>query len=314
VVFDLGKVLLDFDYNLAATTLAPHSDLSVPEFKRSVDQSPLLHRYESGRMTTAEFLAEVRRTTGFRGSDELFHDRFGAIFAGIPEMVASPAPARRTRRMPTYVFSNTDGAWRSGTSGRRSRFSAVSPAACSSYEARSMKPDPVIYEALETLFRLAGKRSAVSGRPCGKHRPRRRTRLADHPPRRSRAFDPVPWRKPSGGKTWAAVRWRLPRSYLLSFPHQNPFAGPPGLPAVVPMSKPALGRGLGALLRAAAPSQAAPAPAPVAPGCHASAPAPSAAAGPAVRRVPLTQIQPQPAAAAEGLLRRVSGGAGRLDP
>ncbi len=154
VIFDLGKVLLDFDYMRAASTLAPHSDLSPAEFKRVVDQSPLLHRYESGRMTTAEFVAEVRRLTGFRGPDDLFHGTFGDIFAEIPEMVALQ---RRLagQGVPTYVFSNTN---ELAVTHIRRQFPFFSgfTGYIYSYEARSMKPDPGIYVSLEKLTGLQG--------------------------------------------------------------------------------------------------------------------------------------------------------------
>ena len=52
VVFDLGKVLLDFDYGRAARTLSVHSDVSATEFRAIVDQSPLLHRFETGLIST----------------------------------------------------------------------------------------------------------------------------------------------------------------------------------------------------------------------------------------------------------------------
>ena len=39
VVFDLGKVLLDFDYGRAARTLSVHSDLSATEFRALVGRA-----------------------------------------------------------------------------------------------------------------------------------------------------------------------------------------------------------------------------------------------------------------------------------
>lgn len=154
VIFDLGKVLLDFDYTIAARTLAPHSDLPATEFKRVVDQSPLLHRYESGQITTAEFAAAVRRLTGFRGSDELFHGSFGDIFAEIPEMVALQRRLAE-KGVPTYVFSNTN-ELAIGHIRRQFPFFGGFTGYIYSYEVRSMKPDPGIYEALERLTGFRG--------------------------------------------------------------------------------------------------------------------------------------------------------------
>jgi FMN phosphatase YigB (HAD superfamily) len=154
VVFDLGKVLLDFDYQRAAQTLGVHSDLSVSEFKRVVDQSPLLHRYETGLLTTREFVDAVRRTTGYRGPDDLFHRSFGDIFREIPDMVAMHRKLR-DRNVPTYVFSNTNELAVQHIRSTNPFFSEFTGYVYS-YEARSMKPHPRIYEALESLAGLRG--------------------------------------------------------------------------------------------------------------------------------------------------------------
>lgn len=154
VVFDLGKVLLDFDYTRAARTLSVHSDLPAAEFKRLVDQSPLLHRYESGQMTTSEFIAEVRRLTGYQGGDDFFHAAFGDIFDEITDMIALQRGLRE-RGVPTYVFSNTN-ELAVGHIRRAHSFFGGFDGYIYSYEAGCMKPAPGIYDALESLARLRG--------------------------------------------------------------------------------------------------------------------------------------------------------------
>src|SRR5579863_4630899 len=87
VIFDLGKVLLDFDYGIAARAMLPHCDISESDLRRLLDQSPLLHRYETGQMTTAEFYDEVKRGSGYRKSLEEFRHSFGGIFSPIQAMI-----------------------------------------------------------------------------------------------------------------------------------------------------------------------------------------------------------------------------------
>lgn len=152
VIFDLGKVLLDFDYTRAARALSVHSDLPAIEFKRIVDQSPLLHRYESGQMTTGKFITEVRRLTGYRGSDAIFFAAFGDIFDEITDMIALQRGLRE-RGVPTYVFSNTN-ELAIGHIRRAHSFFGGFDGYIYSHEAGCMKPAPGIYEALE---RLAGR-------------------------------------------------------------------------------------------------------------------------------------------------------------
>src|ERR1035437_10272729 len=55
VVFDLGKVLVDFDYRIAARKIASRGTVSPTAVQEFIDHSPLLVRYETGRMTRQEF-------------------------------------------------------------------------------------------------------------------------------------------------------------------------------------------------------------------------------------------------------------------
>ncbi len=154
VVFDLGKVLLDFDYRIAARTLAPLSRLAADEFKRVVDQSPLLHRYESAEIGTSEFFAEVGRLTGYHGSLAEFRAAFGDIFSEIPPMVALQRQLCE-RGVPTFIFSNTN---EIAIGHVRSRFPffAHFTGYVYSHEVGCMKPAPKIYEAIEAITGLGG--------------------------------------------------------------------------------------------------------------------------------------------------------------
>lgn len=154
VVFDLGKVLLDFDYRVAARALAPRSRLDAEEFKRVVDQSPLLHRYESAEIGTAEFFAEVGRLTGYAGSLAEFRAAFGDIFSEIPPMVALQRQLRE-RGVPTFIFSNTNEI-AIGHVRDRFPFFAQFTGYVYSHEVGCMKPAPKIYEAIEAITGLTG--------------------------------------------------------------------------------------------------------------------------------------------------------------
>jgi putative hydrolase of the HAD superfamily len=154
VIFDLGKVLLEFDYHRAAAVLGPLSAVPAAEFKRIIDQTPLLHRYETGLMTTGEFVAEVRQVTGYHGADALFHDTFGDIFWEIPAMIALQQRLK-ARGIPTFIFSNTNElAVRKIQS--KFPFFAGFTGYIYSYEVRSMKPSPGIYEAMEAMAGAKG--------------------------------------------------------------------------------------------------------------------------------------------------------------
>src|SRR6478735_5433459 len=155
VVFDLGKVLVDFDYSIAGRRIAAQSNLSAAEVQNYLDHSPLLFRYETGLMNRQEFFETVRDHTGFRGSLVEFGSFFADIFTEMPEMTALHAALRR-QGIPTYIFSNTNDLAIEHIR-RAFPFFANFDGYILSYEVGAMKPAAKIYEALEAM---TGKRGA----------------------------------------------------------------------------------------------------------------------------------------------------------
>ena len=147
VVFDLGKVLLDFDYSIAARKIAARGKMTAEEIKHFIDHSPLLFRYETGLMTKEQFYKEITAATGFRGTLDEFVECFSGIFAPIEPMVQLHA-ALRQRGLPTYIFSNTNELAISYIR-RAFPFFANFDGYILSYEQGAMKPDAKIYEVVE---------------------------------------------------------------------------------------------------------------------------------------------------------------------
>ncbi len=147
VVFDLGKVLLDFDYGLAAPKIAARGNVSPEAVKRLVNQSPLLFRYETGSMTTAEFFEEVCLATGYRGDFEEFAELFGDIFTPITPMIELHSVLRK-RNIPTYIFSNTN-ELQIGYIRRNFPFIKDFDGYILSFEHGAMKPEARIYDVVE---------------------------------------------------------------------------------------------------------------------------------------------------------------------
>lgn len=154
VAFDLGKVLLDFDYRIAARRIAEHTRLSWPEVQKHLDYSPLLFRYETGLMTRQEFYEAVCRETGFNGTMAEFGAFFADIFWPIKPMVALHAELRAAGT-PAYIFSNTNDLAMEHIN-RNFPFMRNFNAHILSYEVGAMKPAPKIYEALEKLSGCRG--------------------------------------------------------------------------------------------------------------------------------------------------------------
>ena len=75
VVFDLGKVLVDFDYSIAARKIAAQSSFSPAQIQELLDHSPLLFRFEHGHLTSQEFFEEVRRESKFTAATRISQRR-----------------------------------------------------------------------------------------------------------------------------------------------------------------------------------------------------------------------------------------------
>lgn len=147
-VFDLGKVLLDFDYGVALRQLARHvSHRSDRQLRAWLLETPMLERYETGLMTSREFFDQFAAAHGFQGTYETFRRVFADIFTPIPEMIELHARLRR-RGVRTCIFSNTN---EIAIAQIRDRFPFYRDFEWHvlSYEERLMKPAPGIYAALE---------------------------------------------------------------------------------------------------------------------------------------------------------------------
>jgi FMN phosphatase YigB (HAD superfamily) len=147
VVFDLGKVLVDFDYSIAARRIAVRSRFSPDQLRDLLDHSPLLFRFETGSMSRKEFYGEVCAACGFSGSLDEFCAVFADIFSEIKPMIAMQA-ALRAGRVPTYIFSNTNDI-AAGHIRARFPFFSNFDGYVLSYEHGAMKPAAKIYEVVE---------------------------------------------------------------------------------------------------------------------------------------------------------------------
>ena len=149
VIFDLGKVLVDFDYAIAVRRIAARGRVTAEELGSFIASAPLLFRYELGHFTSEEFYREVCGVTGFGGNFDEFSLAFGDIFVPIQPMVELHAVLRK-RGIPTFILSNTnDLAIRHI---RRSYpFFSQFQGYIFSYEHGVMKPEPRIYEIAEQV-------------------------------------------------------------------------------------------------------------------------------------------------------------------
>jgi FMN phosphatase YigB (HAD superfamily) len=147
VVFDLGKVLLDFDYGILAEKIARRSRFTPAQVRALLDHSPLLYRFETGLMNREEFYGEVCAACGFSGKLDEFCAIFADIFSEIKPMTALN-DALRAGGVPTCIFSNTNDI-AAGHIQERYPFFSRFDGYVLSYQHGAMKPTAKIYEVVE---------------------------------------------------------------------------------------------------------------------------------------------------------------------
>jgi FMN phosphatase YigB (HAD superfamily) len=155
VAFDLGKVLVDFDYSIAARKIGARSTQPPENLHAFLGSSPLLFQFETGGLTRQEFFDAICEAIGFQGNVGEFGGYFANIFAEIQAMTGLHAELRR-RGLKTYIFSNTNDIAIEHVR-RNFPFFQNFDGYIFSYEVKAMKPEAKIYEALE---KMAGKRGA----------------------------------------------------------------------------------------------------------------------------------------------------------
>ena len=155
IVFDLGKVLVDFDYSIAARRIAARSTQPPEKLDAFLRSSPALIQFETGLVTRRDFFGQVRQATGFLGDLQEFGELFADIFSEMPPMIALHAELRE-RGFKTYIFSNTNDL-AIGHIRRNFPFFQNFDGYILSYEVKAMKPNAPIYAALEGM---AGRRGA----------------------------------------------------------------------------------------------------------------------------------------------------------
>jgi putative hydrolase of the HAD superfamily len=88
IVFDFGRVVGFFDHRLTTNCLAEHAGLAVEEMHTLLFGGALEDDYESGRISTREFLQRVRQSCRLTCPDEIIATAWADIFWPNPEICA----------------------------------------------------------------------------------------------------------------------------------------------------------------------------------------------------------------------------------
>ncbi|MGE3806208.1 MAG: HAD family hydrolase [Gemmataceae bacterium] len=88
IVFDFGKVIGHFDYRRGGARLAPHTDVSIDEMLQLAYHVAIEDEYESGRVSSADFLDKVKEACRLRCPTAEIAAAFADIFWANEEVCA----------------------------------------------------------------------------------------------------------------------------------------------------------------------------------------------------------------------------------
>jgi putative hydrolase of the HAD superfamily len=149
-VFDIGNVLLPFDFGLVSKRLEKYCSTPYSDVSHRID--PLKASYEEGRIVKAEFVNQVAALLGFRGTE-------ADLVAAWEDIFEDNEPMNRLvralhGRYPLYLLSNTSDLHVDFILKRYPIFQCFSDAVYS-YRAGCSKPGRAIFEVAACQFEIA---------------------------------------------------------------------------------------------------------------------------------------------------------------
>ena len=144
LMFDLGKVLVDFDFDLCMRHFGPRSSLSYEQFKEVVFEGGWLPRYETGAISTIDFHRYLCENGALEMDIDEFLQAWSAVF--LPELIVPEALlAALKRRYPLILVSNINESHAAHIAREYSVLDYFDHKVFS-HEVGSMKPDRRIYD------------------------------------------------------------------------------------------------------------------------------------------------------------------------
>ena len=144
VIFDLGKVLIPFDFSRGYRAMEKLCNYPAADIPRRIGSTDLVHRFETGLVEPRDFVEQLSRLLDLRVTYEQFCDIWSSIF--LPdELVPESLLAGIGERYRLLVLSNTNAI----------HFAMVRQSYpmlrhfddfVLSYEVKAMKPAPAIYQ------------------------------------------------------------------------------------------------------------------------------------------------------------------------
>ena len=149
VCFDLGKVLLHFDWQIMINRIAEKSSLAPEKIAQMLKEDPQTVTYEIGAISSVKFFSHLKKRLHYKGTAKELRACFSEIFTPLPEHIA--LAAQLAPHYPLAIISNTNEAHIVHAEATYSFFTLFH-ARIYSHEVHLMKPRREIYQAALTAL------------------------------------------------------------------------------------------------------------------------------------------------------------------
>ena len=148
VIFDIGNVLLTFDYTVAKQEILKQTGQAAPPSQESLH--PLRIDHETGRIKRADFVKAVQDAFAHDGPEEHFLDIWSRIFEKNIPMIEWAKSLHQTT--PLYLLSNIGSIHHEHIFREYDFFTTLFKDGVYSYQAGVMKPEAEIFELARKQF------------------------------------------------------------------------------------------------------------------------------------------------------------------
>ncbi|MDB9315967.1 HAD family phosphatase [Spirulina sp. CS-785/01] len=153
IIFDIGGVILNIEYNKTIAALRRVSQLDIARLYSQYQQSSLFDDVETGKISGVEFLAGLKSLLHCDCADAVLLEAWNAMLLDIPpERIELLASLRHHKR--TFALSNTnelhaeafEGIYEQTTGQPRATFAELFEQVYYSHVLRDRKPNPTIFQ------------------------------------------------------------------------------------------------------------------------------------------------------------------------
>lgn len=147
LLFDLGGVVIEIDFNRAFTRWAAHANHSLETIQTKFAFDDFYQRHERGEISAAQYFDSLRTSLGINLSDAQFVDGWNAIY--IREVPGIAALLQRVqKKLPIYAFTNSNPTHQHVWAKRFTEVLGLFHTVFVSSELGKRKPEPAAFHAV----------------------------------------------------------------------------------------------------------------------------------------------------------------------